>query len=129
MRPDGIMSTINCNDTIGNRTRDLSVCSAVPQPTAPNAFKVQICHVAGNRWLRFSVAKILQNRQAYTLRYHKCATVKAKNRGWSSHNKVTSTNFPVNVDLSAVGHPSLVRSCNKSWTRNQSVRCNACCQP
>jgi hypothetical protein len=23
----------NFNDTIGNRTRDLSVCSAVPQPT------------------------------------------------------------------------------------------------
>jgi hypothetical protein len=27
----------NCNDTIGNRTRDLPACSAVPQPTAcPN---------------------------------------------------------------------------------------------
>jgi hypothetical protein len=26
----------NSNDTIGNRTRDLPVCSAVPQPTAPN---------------------------------------------------------------------------------------------
>jgi hypothetical protein len=25
----------NSNDTIGNRTRDLPVCSAVPQPTAP----------------------------------------------------------------------------------------------
>ena len=25
----------NCNDTIGNRTRDLPACSAVPQPTAP----------------------------------------------------------------------------------------------
>ena len=25
----------NSNDTIGNRTRDLSACSAVPQPTAP----------------------------------------------------------------------------------------------
>jgi hypothetical protein len=24
----------NSNDTIGNRTRDLSACSAVPQPTA-----------------------------------------------------------------------------------------------
>ena len=24
----------NSNDTIGNRTRDLTVCSAVPQPTA-----------------------------------------------------------------------------------------------
>ena len=25
----------NSNDTIGNRTRNLSACSAVPQPTAP----------------------------------------------------------------------------------------------
>jgi len=24
-----------CSDTIGNRTRDLLACSAVPQPTAP----------------------------------------------------------------------------------------------
>jgi hypothetical protein len=25
----------NSNDTIGNKTRDLPVCSAVPQPAAP----------------------------------------------------------------------------------------------
>ena len=30
-----IMSIKNCNDIIGNRTRDLPVCSAVPQTTAP----------------------------------------------------------------------------------------------
>jgi len=29
------MSTKNSSDTIGNRTRDLPACSAVPQPTAP----------------------------------------------------------------------------------------------
>jgi hypothetical protein len=29
------MSIKNSNDTIGNRTRDLPVFSAVPQPTAP----------------------------------------------------------------------------------------------
>jgi hypothetical protein len=29
------MSMKNCNDPIGNRTRDLSACNAVPQPTAP----------------------------------------------------------------------------------------------
>jgi hypothetical protein len=29
------MSMKNSNDTIGNRTRALPVCSAVPQPTAP----------------------------------------------------------------------------------------------
>jgi hypothetical protein len=31
------MSMKNSSDTIGNRTRDLPVCSAVPQPTAPPA--------------------------------------------------------------------------------------------
>ena len=30
-----IMSTKSSNDTIGNRTRNLPACSAVPQPTAP----------------------------------------------------------------------------------------------
>jgi hypothetical protein len=40
-RPQGhsatetIMSMKNSNDTIGNRTRDLPACNAVPQPTAP----------------------------------------------------------------------------------------------
>jgi hypothetical protein len=29
------MSKTNYNYTIGNRTRDLPVCSAVPQPTTP----------------------------------------------------------------------------------------------
>jgi hypothetical protein len=29
------MSMKNSSDTIGNRTPDLPVCSAVPQPTAP----------------------------------------------------------------------------------------------
>jgi hypothetical protein len=29
------MSRKNSNDVIGNRSRDLSTCSAVPQPTAP----------------------------------------------------------------------------------------------
>ena len=32
-----IMSMKKSNDTIENRTRDLPVCSAVPQPTAPPA--------------------------------------------------------------------------------------------
>jgi hypothetical protein len=30
-----IMSMKNTKDTIGNRTRDLPTCNAVPQPTAP----------------------------------------------------------------------------------------------
>jgi hypothetical protein len=31
----GHLAMKNSNDTIGNRTRDLPACSAVPQPTAP----------------------------------------------------------------------------------------------
>jgi hypothetical protein len=30
-----IISVKNSRDTIGNRTRDLPICSAVPQPTTP----------------------------------------------------------------------------------------------
>ena len=34
----------NSSDTIGNRTRDLPTCSAVPQPTAPRcALKRRTC--------------------------------------------------------------------------------------
>jgi hypothetical protein len=29
------MSMKNSNDTVGNRARDLPVCNALPQPTAP----------------------------------------------------------------------------------------------
>ena len=38
----------NSSDTIGNRTRDLPTCSAVPQPTAPPriCFMQQIGHAA-----------------------------------------------------------------------------------
>jgi len=35
VRPEGSCQMKNFNDTIGNRTRDLPVCSAVSQPTAP----------------------------------------------------------------------------------------------
>ena len=35
VRPEGLCKWKNSNDTIGNRTRDLMACSAVPQPTAP----------------------------------------------------------------------------------------------
>jgi len=34
VNPRAIVSMKNSNDTIGNRTRDLLACSAVPQPTA-----------------------------------------------------------------------------------------------
>jgi hypothetical protein len=41
-----IMSMKNYNDTIGNQTRDLPACSAVPQPTAPQRKKG--CRVQSN---------------------------------------------------------------------------------
>ena len=37
-----IMSTINSNDTIGNRTRELQDCSTMPQPTAPSCAPLQV---------------------------------------------------------------------------------------
>jgi len=39
------MSTKNSNDTIGNRTRDLLTCSAVPQPSAPQRTPVNILNM------------------------------------------------------------------------------------
>ena len=38
------MSMKNSNDTIGNRTRDLPACSAVPQPTAPPRAPINIIY-------------------------------------------------------------------------------------
>jgi len=38
----------NSSYTIGNRTLDLSTCSAVPQPTAPLRVQVTICRFANN---------------------------------------------------------------------------------
>ena len=35
VRPEGLCQMKNFSDTIGNRTRDLPTCIAVPQPTAP----------------------------------------------------------------------------------------------
>ena len=46
------MSIKNSIDTIGNRTRDLPICSAVPQltalPRAPNFFKYRIKILSGD---------------------------------------------------------------------------------
>jgi hypothetical protein len=38
VQPEGLLMK-NSNDTIGNRTRDLLVCSAVSQPTGHKVFK------------------------------------------------------------------------------------------
>jgi len=53
-RPQGhnaigrIMSMKNSNDTIGNRTRDLPVCSALPQPTTPP--RIFETYRTGSQW-------------------------------------------------------------------------------
>jgi hypothetical protein len=50
-----IMSMKNTDDTIGNRTRDLSACSAVSEPTAPPATcsrKIDIRMDSSRIWLR-----------------------------------------------------------------------------
>jgi len=38
------------NDTIGNRTRDLPVFSAVPQPTAPPRDPPHVCNGTNFTW-------------------------------------------------------------------------------
>ena len=57
------MSMKNSNDTIGNQTRDLPTCSAVPQPTAlPRAPVVCVDEVImgeyGFRHIRFTSSQI-----------------------------------------------------------------------
>jgi hypothetical protein len=52
----GIMSIKKSSDTIGNQTRDLPACSAVPQPPAPLRapkvnIKVKIINLSFIRWL------------------------------------------------------------------------------
>jgi len=40
----------NSNDTIGNRTRDIPACSAVPQPTAPPRAPGRLQGVHYSKW-------------------------------------------------------------------------------
>jgi hypothetical protein len=49
-RPEGFVSMKNSIDTIGNRTRGLRACSAVPQPTVSPA----ACPFYDNIWLNYS---------------------------------------------------------------------------
>ena len=55
----------NSNDTIGNRTRDLPTCNAVPQPTAP--LRSSLPYQVGNT---VHLLKIFLN----FLKYHHSAT-------------------------------------------------------
>jgi hypothetical protein len=57
------MSMKNSSDTIGNQTRDVPVCSAVPQPTAPEDY-INIIH---NRWkLTVSITCIHAHARCYS---------------------------------------------------------------
>jgi hypothetical protein len=46
------VSIKNSNDTIGNRTRDLPACSAVPQPNAPPRVEPHYQHIHEQRIFR-----------------------------------------------------------------------------
>ena len=50
-----IMSMKNSNDTIGNRTRDIPACSAVPEPTAPPRAPTQHTVMAPKSQLYYSI--------------------------------------------------------------------------
>jgi acetoin utilization deacetylase AcuC-like enzyme len=46
------MSMKNCNDTIGNRTRDLLACSAVPQSNVHLHAPIQLCIIIILQYLK-----------------------------------------------------------------------------
>jgi len=57
VRPEGLRQWKNSSDTIGNRTRDLTTCSAVPQPTAlPRAPQSCCCrsYLTWRSWTLYS---------------------------------------------------------------------------
>ena len=57
-----IISMKNSSDTIGNRTRDLPTCSAVPQPTAlPRAPKMDTEEVNLKTWTGMVKVKVKQS--------------------------------------------------------------------
>jgi len=54
------MSMKNSNDTLGNRTRNLPVCGAVPQPTAPPRALLLNCTLFLNFSLPCFMLKLLE---------------------------------------------------------------------
>jgi hypothetical protein len=70
-----IMSLKNSNDTVGNRTRDLPTCGAVPQPTAPPRTPRETC-------IYFILKRILLNLEERQNMYSsKRSYVPARSRG------------------------------------------------
>jgi hypothetical protein len=84
----------NSIDTIGNRTRDLPACSAVPQPTAPS--------VSG----QLHYAPCLTNRYITTRYTQMVATAK----GYANRNVAAGNTEPIPVALFAVLGLSFVHS-------------------
>ena len=64
------MSMKNSHDTIGNRTRDLPVCSAVPQPTAPPRAASSV------RGHKFINGKVYYGRGSSIAYAHSCTLIK-----------------------------------------------------
>jgi len=50
------MSMKNSIDTVGNRTRDLPTCSAVPQPTAP--LRAPDIYAKNTKYIRYTTCII-----------------------------------------------------------------------
>jgi len=107
------MSMKKSNDTIGNRTRDLPACSAVPQSTAPprarinplNAELNPICHMlallGAHHILHVSRIRVKQHnlrRQTPNLQRKKVSTnftktrshLKIENAKWETRSKFSS---------------------------------------
>ena len=76
----------NSNDTIGNRTRDLSACSAVPQPTAPPRAPL----VVNVEYVNVAVKHVL------------CANFCFENNVTPCLNKTTITSLPLQLTLLAI---------------------------
>ena len=62
-----IMSMTNSNDTVGNRTRDLPTCSAVPQQTASPRHRVHLS-VLNRGECTVSCIKIFRNTSLHIVR-------------------------------------------------------------
>jgi hypothetical protein len=54
-----IKSMKNSNDSIGNQTRDVPACSAVPQPTAPPRAPLSACTLKIEPVVNLSLSRII----------------------------------------------------------------------
>jgi hypothetical protein len=64
--PQEGLSLKNSSDSIGNRTRDLSACSAVPQPTAPPRTSPSEVYIVQHHVTHTSHCRLLLSRASVT---------------------------------------------------------------